>query len=85
MEVPLPWERLLWSGRPSRFLPHLYARGERYALTDMRIVRFSADCAEEMATCDIGDVHRTQSPSNASWASRPSKSGPGTEVTRDRV
>jgi hypothetical protein len=62
VEVPLPWERLLWSGCPSRFLPHLYARGERYALTDMRIVRFSADCAEEMATCDIGEVHRTQSP-----------------------
>lgn len=62
MTVPLPWERLLWSGRPTLLLPHLHARRERYVLTDMRIVRLAAAGAEELATCDIGEVHRTQSP-----------------------
>lgn len=61
MNVPLPWERLLWSGRPTLLLPHLHVRRERYLLTDMRIVRLSADGAGEMATCDIAEVHRTQS------------------------
>jgi hypothetical protein len=60
--VPLPWERLLWSGRPSLLLPHLHLRGERYALTDMRVVRIDDRGADELATCDIGEVHRTQSP-----------------------
>jgi hypothetical protein len=61
VNVPLPWERLLWSGRPTLFLPHLHARREHYVLTDMRIVRLSADGGGELATCDIGDVQRTQS------------------------
>jgi hypothetical protein len=59
--VPLPWERLLWSGRPSLLLPHLYARNERYVLTDMRVVRVGRRGTDELATCDIGDVQRTQS------------------------
>jgi hypothetical protein len=59
--VPLPWERLLWSGRPTLFLPHLHAAGERYVLTDMRIVRLAATGAGELATCDVVEVHRTQS------------------------
>ena len=49
MNVPLPWERLLWSGRPTLFLPHLHAGRERYALTDMRIVRLAAGGADELA------------------------------------
>jgi hypothetical protein len=62
VKVPLPWERLLWSGRPTLFLPHLHLGRERYALTDMRIVRLSARRADELATCDVGEVHCTQSP-----------------------
>jgi hypothetical protein len=58
--VPQPWERLLWSGRPARLLPRWHARGERYILTDMRVVRLSRRGADEMATCDVGDVCRTQ-------------------------
>jgi hypothetical protein len=57
--VPLPWERLLWSGRPTPLLPHVRHR-ERYVLTDMRIVRMSPQGLDELATCDIGDVQRTQ-------------------------
>ena len=62
MTTPLPWERLLWNGRPTLLLPHLYGRGERYLLTDMRIVRMSRGEIDEIATCDVGDVHRTQTP-----------------------
>jgi hypothetical protein len=62
VDIPLPWERLLWSGRPTLLLPHLHAGRERYALTDMRIVRLAGGGADELATADIGDVHRTQSP-----------------------
>ena len=62
MDIPLPWERLLWSGRPTLLLPHLHAGRERYALTDMRVVRLTAGGADELATSDIGEVHRTQSP-----------------------
>jgi hypothetical protein len=58
--VPLPWERLLWSGRPTLLLPHLHARGERYVLTDMRVVRISSRRADELATCDVGEIHLTQ-------------------------
>jgi hypothetical protein len=58
--VPLPWERLLWSGRPTLLLPHLHTHGERYVLTDMRVVRVSGRVADELATSDIGEVHLTQ-------------------------
>ena len=64
MDVPLPWERRLWSGRPTVFLPRVHARGERYVLTDVRLVRVvgpGAGRADELAVSDIGDVHRTQS------------------------
>jgi hypothetical protein len=55
----LPWERLLWSGRPLR----LYARfsGERYFLTDFRLVRTSRRCADEIVLQDIGEIGRTES------------------------
>jgi cytochrome c553 len=60
--IPLPWERLLWSARPTPLLPRLHLHGERYALTDMRVVRISRTGVDELATSDIGEVHRTQTP-----------------------
>ncbi len=59
MNRPLPWERLLWSGRPLR----LYARlsGDRYYLTDFRLVCESRCCADEIALQDIGEIGRTES------------------------
>ena len=58
-EIPLPWERLLWSGRPLRLGPRL--RGERYALTDFRLVRADADELDELVLHDIGEVVRIES------------------------
>ena len=58
-EVPLSWERLLWSGRPARLIRRL--AGERYVLTDFRIVRVTRHTIAELALSDIGDVHRDQS------------------------
>jgi hypothetical protein len=57
--IPLPWERLLWSGRPLELSG--LARGVRYALTDFRLVRISASRVDEIALDDIADVHLTQS------------------------
>jgi hypothetical protein len=56
---PLPWERLLWSSRPLR--PRAWLSGERYYLTDFRLVRESPCGADEMPIQDIGDVGRTES------------------------
>ena len=50
MEIPLPWERLLWSGRS------LSWRRARYVLTDFRLVSLSRDDAAEIAISDIGDI-----------------------------
>jgi hypothetical protein len=58
MNVPLPWERLLWSGRPLR-LSRL--AGERYFLTDFRLVRLAGDRLDELVLHDIGEIHRTES------------------------
>jgi hypothetical protein len=55
----LPWERLLWSGRPLRVRARLW--GDRYYLTDFRLVCESRCCADEIALDDIGDVERTES------------------------
>jgi hypothetical protein len=53
VDVPLPWERLLWSRRP------LWPRGTRYALTDFRLVADAGSRSDEIALQDIGDVqHR---------------------------
>ena len=60
MNHPLPWERLLWSGRPLR-LPARLA-GDQYFLTDFRLVRASRTCADEIALDDIGDIFRTETP-----------------------
>ena len=61
MEVPLPWERLLWSGRPTLHLMRADARGVRYALTDFRLVRLHGEGGDELALYDIGEVNRTES------------------------
>jgi hypothetical protein len=58
-DIPLPWERLLWSGRPLRL--GLRLGGERYALTDLRLVRSTADEVEELALQDIGEIVRRES------------------------
>ena len=57
VEIPLPWERLLWSGRPA--FPFLTR--ERYFLTDFRLVRRDGAHADELMLHDIGDVQRTES------------------------
>jgi len=56
--VPLPWERLLWSRRPW----HLRARvtGERYFLTDFRLVRLTRREVSEVALDDISDIQRSE-------------------------
>jgi hypothetical protein len=57
--VNLPdWERLLWQGRPWR--PARRCAGERYLLTDFRLVRIARDNADEIALDDITDVQRTE-------------------------
>ncbi len=54
-----PWERVLWSGRPGRL--HRRLTGERYTLTDFRLVRIAGAAVDEVALSDIGDVHREES------------------------
>jgi hypothetical protein len=56
---PLPWERLLWSSRPLR--PRAWWSGERYYLTNFRLVRESPCGADEIPIQDIGDIGRTES------------------------
>ena len=50
MEVPLSWERLLWSRRG------LLPPWDRYALTDFRLVRLGRHQSDELAIQDIADV-----------------------------
>ena len=52
MDIPLPWERLLWSGRPAFAI---FSR-ERYFLTDFRLIRQSGSGVDELVLQDIGDV-----------------------------
>jgi hypothetical protein len=59
VNVPLPWERLLWTGRPLRFTAG--SAGERFLLTDFRLVHLSATRADEIALDDIGEIRRTES------------------------
>jgi len=58
MTALLPWERLLWSGRPWRLVARL--TGERYLLTDFRVVRLSRDGVDEIALDDVGDIQRIE-------------------------
>lgn len=58
-QVPLPWERLLWSSRPWRISPRL--SGERYLLTDFRLLRVTRHHIEELALDEVGDIQRAES------------------------
>jgi len=58
-QVLLPWERLLWSSRPWRISRRL--AGERYLLTDFRLLRITRRQTAELALDDIGEIHRTES------------------------
>ena len=53
------FERPLWRGRPRRLVRRL--RGERYFITDLRLVRVGRQTLDEIALHDIGDIHRTES------------------------
>jgi hypothetical protein len=55
---PLPWEQALWRSRPRRLRPRL--SGERYYLTDFRLVRESVCCPDEILLDDIGEIERTE-------------------------
>jgi hypothetical protein len=55
MEVPLSWERLLWSRRG--VLPPW----DRYVLTDFRLVRLGRRHSDELAVQDIADVQHHES------------------------
>ena len=57
--VLLPWERLLWSSRPWQLRARL--AGERYYLTDFRLVGLAHDTVNEVALDDISDIQRTES------------------------
>jgi hypothetical protein len=59
VEVPLSWERLLWSQR------NVLAPWERYALTDVRLVRLAGAGSDEIALLDVGDVEH-----HATWFDR---------------
>jgi hypothetical protein len=54
----LPWERLLWSSRPWRLGRRV--TGERYLLTDFRLVRITRAGADEVALDDISDIQRNE-------------------------
>jgi hypothetical protein len=57
--MPQPWERLLWSSRPWQLSRRM--AGERYLLTDFRVVRVAGVRVEELALDDIGEIQRTES------------------------
>jgi hypothetical protein len=57
-QVLLPWERLLWSSRPWR-VSRLVA-GERYLLTDFRLLHTTRGVTSELALDDIGEIHRSE-------------------------
>jgi hypothetical protein len=62
-DVLLPWERLLWSARP--WQPRPLLRGERYLLTDFRLLCITRRTIAELALDDIGEIHRTESSATA--------------------
>jgi len=55
----LPFERLLWSGRPWRVGRRV--AGDRYLLTDFRLICISHGRVDELALDDITDIQRTES------------------------
>jgi len=60
VEVPLPWERLLWTDHTWPLL-RSFPRAARYALTDFRLVVIDDERSDEIANGDIGDIQRSQS------------------------
>ena len=56
MEIPLPWERLLWSGRSS----FGFSARDRWIITDFRLICQAADAVDEIVLRDIDDVVRTE-------------------------
>src|SRR5579884_1175852 len=56
---PEPFEQLLWTGRPLRIARRL--GGERYFLTDIRLVRAAGREFHELALHDVADVLRAES------------------------
>jgi hypothetical protein len=56
--VLLPWERLLWSGRPWRLGRR--TAGERYLLTDFRLIGLARGRVDEVALDDVGEIQRTE-------------------------
>jgi hypothetical protein len=75
-EIPLAWERLLWSGRSRTFR----GRGVRYALTDFRVVRITGARADEIALQDIGEIQVSRSRldrATGSWTLRVDSRLPG--------
>lgn len=54
----MPWERLLWSSRPWRLFRRL--SGERYLLTDFRLLRITRRASSELALDDMGDILRQE-------------------------
>jgi len=54
----LPFERLLWTGRPWRVSRRV--AGDRYLLTDFRLICITHGCVDELALDDIIDIQRTE-------------------------
>jgi len=55
----LPFERLLWTGRPWRITRRV--AGDRYLLTDFRLIAIADGRVEELALDDITDIERAES------------------------
>ncbi len=55
VDLPLPWERLLWSQRAP------LSPWERYTLTDFRVMRLAGRHSDEIALEDIAEVRQTRS------------------------
>jgi hypothetical protein len=60
VDAPLPWERLLWSSRPTVWSAPR-ALGDRYLLTDFRVVREHGGEVHDIPLRDIADVQRSES------------------------
>ena len=56
MDVPLPWERLLCTGRS------LWPLDARYAITDFRLVQIGRRGVDEILLQDVHEIRCTQSP-----------------------
>jgi hypothetical protein len=72
MELPLPWERLIWKGRSRSFPP------AEYALTDVRLVAIGRNTVDELTAYDIGEIRQTRT-----WLDRLLGTSSLTVATRD--